>query len=249
MTPQSEFIAAILDPAAPVPADLRGPEGRPAVRRFDVYRNNVAVGLTEALKTAFPVVHQLVGAAFFRAMAGVFLRSHPPTSPVMMHYGAEMAEFLDAFAPVASLVYLPDVARLEQARREAYHAADADVFDATILRDLAPEELLRAQVRFVPAVRLLRSAHPVLSIWRANSDTTAPRPLPGAEAVLVSRPGFDPVLDPLDPAQLDFCRALADGQTLEAALAAAGPDLDLASTLSLLLARRAIAALLESPAP
>jgi hypothetical protein len=53
------------------------PAGRPAGARFDVYRNR------EALVTGFPVVHALVGDAFFRAMAGVFLRAHPPTSPIL----------------------------------------------------------------------------------------------------------------------------------------------------------------------
>ncbi len=45
---QDQFTAAVLDPSASVPATLIGPDGGPAARRFDVYRNNVAVSLTEA---------------------------------------------------------------------------------------------------------------------------------------------------------------------------------------------------------
>ena len=43
---QSDFTAAILDPDAPVPPGLLDPEGRPAGKRFNVYRNNLAASLS-----------------------------------------------------------------------------------------------------------------------------------------------------------------------------------------------------------
>ncbi|MCY4501644.1 MAG: DNA-binding domain-containing protein, partial [Alphaproteobacteria bacterium] len=52
---QSAFVEALLDPAKPVPAGLVRPDGLPAGRRFDIYRNNVVVALIEALGEAFPV--------------------------------------------------------------------------------------------------------------------------------------------------------------------------------------------------
>jgi hypothetical protein len=67
---EAVFRAALFDPAAPVPAGLTGPDGRPAGARFDVYRNNVVAGLTAALETGFPTVRALVGEVFFAAMAG-----------------------------------------------------------------------------------------------------------------------------------------------------------------------------------
>jgi hypothetical protein len=43
MTGQTGFATALLDPARPAPEGLVNPFGGPAGKRFDVYRNNVAV--------------------------------------------------------------------------------------------------------------------------------------------------------------------------------------------------------------
>ena len=85
--PAGLFARALLDPEAEVPWGLTDPEGRPAPKRFSVYRNNVASSLTRALEAAFPTVRKLVGDEFFAAMAGVFLRAHPPQSRMLMLYG------------------------------------------------------------------------------------------------------------------------------------------------------------------
>ena len=77
------FAAALLDPAAPCPPGLVTWNGSDAAQRFGVYRNNVTVSLIEALADTFPVVQQLVGQAFFHAMAGEFVRRSPPVSPIL----------------------------------------------------------------------------------------------------------------------------------------------------------------------
>ena len=121
---QSDFIKAVFDAELDTPEGLCNPEGTPATKRFSVYRNNVAASLTEALEVTFPTVQKLVGEAFFKAMAGVFLRQHPPDSPLLMQYGTKMPDFLARFEPVIHLGYLPDVARIELALTQSYHGAD-----------------------------------------------------------------------------------------------------------------------------
>ena len=80
---QTDFAQSLLDPDRPVPAGLMAHTSQRPVRRFAVYRNNVAIALTQALADTFPVVKQLVGDEFFDAMAGVYLREQPPRSPVL----------------------------------------------------------------------------------------------------------------------------------------------------------------------
>lgn len=238
---EAGFVAALLDPEAAVPAGLLAPDGAPAGQRFDIYRNNVAGGLTRALESAFPAVRKLVGDAFFGAMAGVFLRAHPPKSRILMLYGGEFPAFLAGFPPVAHLGYLPDVAALEQALRESYHAAD---HVPARLTGWAPEALVERRLRLAPSLRLVRSRWPVLSIWAANLRD-GPPPQPGAEEVLVLRTGFDPQPQLLPPGGGAMVAALLQGRTLSQAMDAAGEGCDTAAVLAALAAGGAITEVLE----
>jgi hypothetical protein len=243
---QSAFASALLDPARAVPEGLLAPDGSPAGRRFSIYRNNVAVSLTEALATAFPVLAKLLGEANFRGLAGLFLRAHPPDSPLLMFYGAEMPGFLAALPQLAHLPYLPDVARLELALRESYHAADAETLGPQAFAALPPERLLAVRPRLHPAVRLVASPWPIHAIWARNMLPDAPKPAPGAETVLITRPDFDPVQTLLPDGADALVRALTEGATLGAAIEAGGADFDATDTLARLITAGAFAALEES---
>ena len=111
-----------------------------SARRFAVYRNNVMVTLSKALKSRFPAVDKIVGEEFFGAMARVFVSERPPRSPLLATYGDEFADFIATFEPASDLPYLADVARLEAARTRAYHSADAVPIDADGLTALDPSK-------------------------------------------------------------------------------------------------------------
>lgn len=241
---QAAFAAALLDPEAPVPEGLVDPEGRSAPKRFSVYRNNVASSLTRALEAAFPTVRKLVGDQFFGAMAVVFLRAHPPTSCMLMLYGDAFPEFLEGFPPVRHLGYLPDVARVDQAMRESYHAADAQALDEAAFQRLIGADLAGLRLRLAPSLRLMRSAWPVVSIWAANHEA-GPPPRAQAEDALILRPEFDPRPQVLPPGGGALVTGLLAGERLGDAVSAAGTDLDLPAVLGLLIAGKAITGVSE----
>jgi hypothetical protein len=232
MTNQTQFASALLDPAQPAPLGVVNPFGGPAGKRFDIYRNTVAVSLTEALETGFPTVRKLVGDDFFRAMAGVFLRAHPPSDPRLALYGSSFPGFLTRFDPVAHLRYLPDVARLDLGLRQSYHAADATPLDT---RGQDPAAVMALRPRLAPATLVLSSRFAVFDIWRYNTQTGAPRPGTAPQDVLISRAGFDPVPHLLPPGGLALARALKGRLTLAEAMArclADHPQADIAALIT-----------------
>jgi len=240
---QSDFRDAIFDAGLPVPDGLCDPDGAPAGKRFSVYRNNVAVSLSEALEVTFPVIRTLVGDEFFKAMAGVFLRQHAPNSPLLMYYGAEMPAFLDGFQPVEHLGYLPDVARIELALCHSYHAADTAPIEPLALQAIAPDALLKSQLHLASTVHLIRSNWPAASLFHANSNPDAPIPQMQAEDVLITRPEFDPQVTALPAGGGAFVEALQSGETLGNALKIAtnsSGDFDFTTVLGLLLTAGAL---------
>ncbi|AXT34558.1 DUF2063 domain-containing protein [Phaeobacter sp. LSS9] len=240
---QTDFTRAMIDAAQPVPEGLLDATGQPAGRRFSVYRNNVAVSLTEAMHSAFPLIAKLLGKQNLDGLAGLYLRAHPPSSPLMMHYGAEFPDFLAGMEQLKHLGYLPDAARLDLALRRAYHAGDATPVDPARLAALPPEALMATRLTLAPAVALLRSPWPIYDIWRFNTEENAPKPRHMAQDVLITRPEFDPVLQELPAGGADWITALTSGATLEEALTkvqADLPDFDLSHPLALLLQGGAI---------
>jgi len=242
---QTSFHDALFDRTTAVPPGLCDGVGQPAGRRFNVYRNNVAVSLTEVLEHGFPAVRSLIGDENFKKVSGLFLRQTPPSIPVMMLYGQEFPGFLETFPPLSHIGYLGDVARLEQAQREAYHAADSGSVAAETLARLSPDALAHTRFRLAAATRLIRSSWPVYDIWRFATMNGAPKPAALAQDVLITRPEYDPALNVLPQGGAAFVAALLAGNTLAEACDAGASDaeaFDLSAMLRLLLQGRAITA-------
>jgi hypothetical protein len=136
----------------------------------------------------------------------------------MMHMGGDLPAFLERMG--GSDPALPDLARLELALRQSYHAADAAPAPPEALQAVPPEALASLRLGLAPALRLVPSAHPIVSLRRAALEG-GKRPADAPEAALVTRPGFDPEVAALAPAEAAFVSALADGLALGAAVDAA----------------------------
>ncbi|MGB8812639.1 MAG: DNA-binding domain-containing protein [Paracoccaceae bacterium] len=234
----SEFAMALTAPDAPRPAHVLDATGHGGTTRYDIYRNNVTVGLTDALAANFPVVRDLVGPEFFSAMAREFLRSHPPRLPIMAFYGDEFADWLAAFPPVASLPYLPGVARLEALRRHSIHAADAAPLDASVLAEAPQEQFGELRLQPHPSARWMTDAQPVLAIWnRHNGQPAASEP---AGEILLCRPAMTVLQIAAPLGTSATLQALAAGLPLQDALPA---DADHTAIFAALFAVAALSAL------
>jgi hypothetical protein len=238
---QRGFAAALLDPGLPMPDGLVGPDGEPGLKRFAVYRNNVVAGLTETLRDAFPAVHRIVGADFFRVMARAYVIVEPPHSPILLDYGAGFPDFIRQFEPAAVLPYLADVARIERAWTEAYHAPEASPIDPSAFTAISADQLPGIRLVLHPSLRLVRSQFPALTIWQMNIADGIPTAVDlgaGGEDALIVRPTADVEVRSIPKGSLEFTQALVDGRSVLAALAAAltaNPRFDLRANLTDLL--------------
>lgn len=198
--------------------------GLSAERRLGIYRANVVLSLRRLLESTFPACRRLLGVGRFADLADAFVRESPPARPQLIAYGAAFPTFL---APVDRL--MADVARLEWAREEAYHAADAPSLNVSMLAAIPVD--LYANLRFEPhpSLRLVRSAGPVHALWSGGPVNA------GAEQVLVLRSGMNVTTRPIAAADLALLDALIAGLPLKAAATAAlavQPDFDLQSALA-----------------
>ena len=244
---QTAFSAALLDASLPCPTGLKAWNGSDPTRRLAVYRNNVVASLIDALADTFPVVQELVGVAFFRAMAGVFVRRAPPRSRILAYYGSGFAEFIEGFEPARSVPYLADMARLELARVRAYHAADAEAVASEVVGLALASGDRIGELCFVchPSAVVLHSAYAVVSLWAAHQgegdlgaiDTDR------GEAALVVRQGLDVLVLRLPPGAAEFVAAIQRGDCLGAAAGTAlnaAAAFDLSASLALLLSHGAL---------
>jgi hypothetical protein len=234
---QTSFAAALTDTDMPVPDGLSSWNGSRPERRFGVYRNNVIVGLIGALASRFPAAEKIVGEEFFAAMAHAFIQISPPRSPLLLAYGDDFGDFVSTFEPAQSLEYLPDVIRMEAARGHAYHAADAAPLDAAILATVAPEMV--GELRFIPhpSLWIIRSVHPVISIWAMNAGVMPLAPIEDwqAQDALVIRPEMTVEVHPLPAGGATLLLSLAAGENLAAAVEAAtqeAADFDISANLA-----------------
>jgi len=211
----------------------------PAARRFNVYRNNFRISLTDGLAAIYPVVEQLVGPEFFGYMADRYIRNHPSRSGNLHNHGFALADFLSRFPAASKLPYLPDVARLEWAYHEVFHAATPKTFEPKALEKVAAESYPKLRFDLGPACRLVRSTYPIFRIWHVNQEGYVGDQKvnldAGPETVLLVRPELKVELRRLDPAKSAFLKTLESGNNLGEAVEASlkfSPDFDLQSALA-----------------
>lgn len=186
--------------------------------RLAIYKNNVYASLLSVMSDLYPSVAKTVGDDFFNASARLYLSQHPPRSASLIMLGHDFPEFLETFAPTESLPYLPDVARIDLACHQAYHAMDAEPLSAQDFAALDINVLSGCKLDTHPSARLINSRFACFSIWNLSGDTRSEIDADNPESVLVIRPGMKVNTYSLGSGSYHFVRSLLSGGTLEQAL-------------------------------
>ncbi len=201
----------------------------PPDERLAIYRRNVYGNLTSTLREIYPVVLKLVGDAFFTHAARLYIAKYPSTSGDLNDFGTEFAAFLAEYPHARALTYLADVAKLEWHWHTAFHAADTQPMDMARLGVVAEDDIGKLRLALAPSAVLMRSYHPLQSIWLANQPEYEDEAKggiaidweAGEQFFLLHRNIYDVEIRTLSHAQFLFLSQIADGQNLSTCLESA----------------------------
>ncbi len=239
-----KFAEALLNPALAKPASLIGPHGKAAEKRFNIYRNNVAYSLVEALGKNYPAVKTQCGNARFTDAALLYLGEHRPRSKMIFELGkgskltTGFADWLAGFEPAtAQTPWLADLANLERCWLDAFHAEDARPLDPSLFSGMTPDEL--GNVRFVKhaATAIICSTYSVhIMLEAGRKGLVAPERFTPQD-VLITRPQFTVETRVLPEGSAIFFKQICSGNALGEAAEAAfanNPAFDFSGCLSTL---------------
>ncbi len=216
---QAAFMRDIYARSVMLAPAVRERSGRSAEAQIAVYRGSVYGNLTNALNETFPVTRRLLGERFFDAMALRYVRAHPPTTPWLADLGEQFSAFAQGFAPLAELPWVVDVAKLEWLWHRAFHAADAQPWEASSLALLAPEAQAASVLQLRPGMHWMQSCFAVDVVWSAHqqsdvADFSAAIEPAAPRWLLVYRDGFEVGIERLTDAESELLRGMAAGLPL-----------------------------------
>ena len=195
-------------------------------RGLRAYQANATALAQRTLRAAFVVLEQLMGAEDFSRMAVDFWHKHPPKHGDLAQWGDALPVFLHGNPQLADEPYLADVATVEWAIHQAAMAVDP-VADMSSFARLAGHHAADQKLRLASGCCVVASRFPVASIVAAHLHESPALERAGellragvAENALVWRQGMRSKIRPCGTAEAILIQALANGQTLGAALAA-----------------------------
>ena len=228
-------------PPGGIESIIRGDDRMPARERLEIYANAYFYRLLDALKEDFPATLAAIGEVNFHNLITGYLIEYPPTEPNIFYAGRNLADFLRGHPIGRERPFLADLALLERAIGEVFHAPDAEPLDAVAMRTVPPAQWPALALRMIPAARLLNLEWSVDAVARAVASgepwTDPPR---GPRCVLVwrrnSRVAYRAV-DRAERAALELARGGAEYAAIcDAFTAATEPD-DPAAASSAMLSR------------
>ena len=200
-------------------------------RGLQAYRANAGALAERALAAAYPTVAQLVGDESFAALARAFWAAAAARARRHRHLGRRAERLHRRGTPACrrALSGRRRPARLGGARgRTGGRQPDAPAG----LELLGAADPAAIGLRLAHGMALLRSPHPIASIWLAHRSDAADRFDPvraafargGGESALVWRDGFRPAVSALPQPAARFTAGVIDGDSLAHALEQAGPE-------------------------
>jgi hypothetical protein len=139
-----------------------------AEERVDIYANMYFYRILDVLKEDFPATLSVLGAERFHNLVTGYLIEYPPAHFSIAYAGKHLSDFIRDHPLRDEFPFLGDLARLERALIEVFHASDAMSLDAEQMRALAPADWPSLKLALHPANQILKLEWNVATILDAN---------------------------------------------------------------------------------
>ena len=159
-----------------------------AEERVDIYANMYFYRILDVLKEDFPATLAILGAERFHNLVTGYLIEYPPAHFSISYAGNHLADFLADHPLREEFPFLADLARMERALIEVFHATDATALDAEQMRAIPPEDWPSLNLTLHPSIQTLELQWDVATILRAVEQGEEPsQPAREAIAMMVWR--------------------------------------------------------------
>jgi len=218
-------------PADNVDDRIQASASQTAAERFEIYHAAYFARLIEVLQSMFPGLRFALEDEAFDELALAYLQQHPPRSYTLNMLADRFVDFLQQTRPPRAgdapdwADFVIDLARLEAAIDEVFDGPGvegAPLLDPQALAQLDAAAAGALQLKLAPCVRLLALEFPLQDWYTAfRRDERPPLPSPEPSWLALHRRDFVVRRIPLERAEFALLSALAEGQPLGSAIAAA----------------------------
>lgn len=186
-----------------------------AEKRLSIYADAYRLRIIEALSTAYPKLHLLLGDDFFDTTARQYIDQYPSEYRNMRWVGDKMSEHLLNTLPQHPIASA--LAQFEWALGLAFDAEDSPVVTVQDLAAVPPETWGALSFALHPSVQLLDLQWNVISVWQAlDGEEAPPAPEQNNEACLVWRSDLNSHYRSLDAQEFQAMQQVKTGGTFGA---------------------------------
>lgn len=125
---------------------------------FNIYRQNLFLGLINVLRITYPKIYQILGEQEFSRLSREYIANTRSESANLDNYGESFSIFLEK----KDEGFLSDLARLSWFEQESFLTKDTKKIDIEALQSLTEEQLSRVRFVLNPNCRLFSSYYNLL---------------------------------------------------------------------------------------
>ena len=155
-------------------------------KRLSIYADAYRLRIIEALSTAYPKLHRLLGDDLFDTTARQYIDQYPSQYRNMRWVGDRMCEHLLNVLPQHPIA--SELAHFEWSLGLAFDAEDAPIVTVQYLAAIPPEKWGGLSFELHPSVQMLVLQWNVIPVWQAlDAEETPPAPIQNGEPCLLWR--------------------------------------------------------------